>query len=569
MRLLRRLIPEFLWQWDLRLLQEWPRLWATRVHLHLWFLLLCNGLALLLGLLINVGFRKFPDPEELFAYMLVPTIAYAAFWVYRVVRFNAEKRFGARRTYSEAGEFVVLWVSALLIMTIPTTLALTVGLRIAALTPDEEFVAEVDLLSGQQAWFYGRSSYYDDYAEPYDDADYAYETKVVAAAEAMAAGGSMPDPRQPQGEGSHQFFRSLGEYRDRDDYDERMANSGTPPLHEVYEGFIHRANRALDREDTADFNPDTAAFYNAKADSIERRFPLLLVDHSHFRPWSLRLALKNDSILEAEYLDRFERGVAMDKAAIERALAVANKYSRHVQPIGAEQVRLEFEKRVRSTSNIDACVDQLARISKAKDLRYFFIDEEGYAYFIIVFSFCLVLLLTAFKRIYWQPFLIAIVTGAVVPILVLIVALITERDVIPANDDEIMVYGHWLIAVFLLAMLFTVHRLKAYRTNRAVMVLLANTVVPFFALFTLVILHEEFDVFGQDALRDRITALSEQRLDSDAELIALRMQAAALREMIDRVMLWTFWGGIALYTLVLHPLFARLYARLMALPERS
>lgn len=569
MRLLRKLIPDFLWHWDLRLLQEWPRLWATRVHLHLWFLLLCNALALLLGLLINVGYRKFPEPEELFAYMLVPTVAYAAFWVYRVVRFNSEKRFGARRTYSEVGEFVVLWISALLIMTIPTTLALTVGLRISNLVPDEEFAAEVDLLSGQQSWFYGRSSYYDDYSEPYDEADYAYETAVVDAAEAVAAGGSMSDPRQPQGEGSHQFFRSLDEYRDRDDYDERMANSGTPPLHEVYEGFVHRANRALDREDTADFNPDTASFYNAKADSIERRFPLLLLDHSHFRPWSLRLQLKNDSILEIEYLDGVERRLPIDKPAIERALTVASKYSRHVQLIGAEQVQLEFEKRVRSTANIDACVDQLSRISKAKDLRYFFVDEESYFYFITVFSFCLVLLLTAFKRIYWQPFLIAIVTGAVVPILVLILALILERDVIPADDGEIMGYSHWFIIVFLFAMLFTVPQLRAYRTNRAVMVLLANVAVPFFALFTLAILHEEFDVFGQDALRDRISALSEQRLDSDPELIALRLQAAALREMIDRVMLWTFWGGIALYTFVLHPLFARLYARLMALPERK
>jgi hypothetical protein len=33
-------------------------------------------------------------------------------------------------------------------------------------------------------------------------------------------------------------------------------------------------------------------------------------------------------------------------------------------------------------------------------------------------------------------------------------------------------------------------------------------------------------------------------------------------------MLGTLWGGVALYVLALHPLFARLYARLMALPER-
>jgi hypothetical protein len=566
MRFLRKLIPAFLWQWDQRLLQDMPRLWATRVHLHIWFLLLCNALALLLGLLIKVNHRKFPDPEELFAYMIVPTIAYAAFWVYRAVRFNAEKRFGARRTYNEVGEFVVLWISALLIMSIPTTLALTVGLRIAALTPDEEFADEVNLLSSQQEWFYGITTYYDEYE--YSEEEYENQQYAVTEAEAAASGGADQEDRVPQGSGSHAFFRSIAEYRERNDVEARMLNAEVPALDDVYGGYVRRANRAQHRRDTANFNPDTAAHYNAKADSIERGFPLLLIDHSRFRPWSERLTLKSDSVLEAEYLDRFERGAPMDHAAIERALAIASKYSWHVKRIGAEQVAAEFRSRLRSTASIDACRDQLARISKAKDLRYFFMAEAGYFYFIAIFSFCLVLLLTAFKRIYWQPFLIAIVTAGVMPILVLILALITEHDVIPLNDDEIMVYAHWFIAVFLFAMLFTIPQQRAYRTNRAVMALLANVVVPFFAIFTLMILHEEHDIFGQDALNAQINRIQEQN-EHDPALTQLRVEAHALRELIESVMLWTFWCGIALYVLVLHPLFARLYARLMALPERS
>ncbi|MBK7944446.1 MAG: hypothetical protein IPJ85_03660 [Flavobacteriales bacterium] len=569
MRLLRRLIPAFLWQWDQRLLQDWPRIWATRVHLHLWFLLLCNVVALLLGLLINVSHRKFPDPEELFAYMLVPTVAYAAFWVYRVVRFNAEKRFGARKAYSEVGEFVVLWISALLIMSIPTTLSLTVSLRIAALTPDEDFVDEVDQLGGQLGWFYRGESYYD----PYYDDDYSdYEDEsVIEIQEALRTAQAEVDAihtqrieRTAQGGNSHKFFRSFKEYRKRQS-GEDPAHYG---LHDEYMRWIHRGNNALDTDDTVRYNPDTAALYFAKADSIEHKFPLLLVEFDDIRPWSENLSFKRDSVIENEYLERFERNEPMDPDHISRALAIASKYSRHVRLIPSERVTQEFEKRELSTANLEACAAQISRISKAKDLRYFFVKENSYFAFITIFSFCLVLLLTAFKRIYWQPFLIAIVTAGVVPIVLLIAALILEHDVIPMNDDEIMVYAHWFIAVFLFVMLFTILQLRAYRTNRAVMVLLANSVVPFFVLFTIMILHEEHDIFGQDALNNTIQAISDSNQE-DPRLPALNAQATALREMIDSIMLGTLWGGIALYVLVLHPLFTRLYARLMALPERN
>ncbi|MFZ1692500.1 MAG: hypothetical protein WAT74_04795 [Flavobacteriales bacterium] len=575
MRLLRRLIPAFLWQWDQRLLQDWPRIWATRVHLHLWFLLLCNAVALLLGLLINVSHRKFPDPEELFAYMMVPTVAYAAFWVYRVVRFNAEKRFGAQKTYSEVGEFVVLWISALLIMSIPTTLSLTVSLRIAALTPDEVFVDEVDHLGGQLGWFYRGNSYnYYDYDDDYYEHSSEIEEALFTAQLAAEQNSSRLQQRSPQGGSTHKFFSSLEDYRLRGHGPpERLYSSSDYEhvlytLHDEYSHWIHRGNNALDKDDTIRFNLDTAAFYFAKADSIERNFPLLLVEFNDLRPWSEKLSFKRDSILELEYLERFERNEPMNPERIERALAIAKKYSRHAQLIPVERVAQEFERRELSTANLEACVRQLSRISRAKDLRYFFVKENSYFAFITIFSFCLVLLLTAFKRIYWQPFLIAIVTAGVVPIVLLIGALILEHEVIPLNDDEIMVYAHWFIAVFLFVMLFTILQLRAYRTNRAVMVLLANSVVPFFVLFTIMILHEEHDIFGQDALNNTIQEISDSNQE-DPRLPALNAQATALREMINRIMLGTLWGGIALYVLVLHPLFTRLYARLMALPERS
>lgn len=568
MNQLRKLVPAFLWEWDLRLLQDHPRLWATRFHLHLWFLLLINLVTLVLGLLIGVSHRKFPEPEALFGYMLVPATAYFCFWVYRVARFNVERRFGERKPYSDVAEFAVLWVSMLLIFSIPYTLAVTVAQRAAALTPDGEFVAEVDLLGGQSGWFYG---HFYEYGSGLPGFDHPEEYERVmdlmdAAVENLhdKAGG-----RIAQGAGTHEFFRSLKEYSEREDVEARSARADFRALHEVYEGHIRFAEYAADPEHTESYNPDSAAWYNAKADSIERNFPLLLLEHGHYRPWS-ELPFKSDSVLEAEYIAARQHDEAMDPAIIERVLAIGNKYSEEVRLVGAAQVKAEYDTRVPSTTNLHVAENQISRIAKAKDMRYFFWKEEGFFYFLVIFTFCFAILLSAFKSIYWQPFLIAVVTGAVVPIVVLVFSLIVEHDVLPLNDDEIMLYGHWLIAVFLFAVIFTIHRQRSYRTNRAVMVILANLTIPFFALYTLMILHEKFDIFGQDELANRIYELRNSLTDeTDPRLLALEAEAIVLRERIAMIIQLVLWGGIAGYVFMLHPLFRGLYARLLALPERK
>lgn len=568
MNQLRKLVPAFLWEWDLRLLQDRPRLWATRFHLHLWFLVLINLVTLVLGLLIGVSHRKFPEPEALFGYMLVPATAYFCFWLYRVARFNVEKRFGERKPYSDVAEFVVLWVSMLLIFSIPYTLAVTVAQRAAALTPDEEFVAEVDLLGEQSGWFYGHEFLYDrsmpglDYSDDYEQAMEAMDLAVQNLHD-QASG------RLPQGAGTHRFYRSLKEYHERDDDEARAAHADFRALHDVYEGYLRFAEYAADPEHTESYNLDSATWYNAKADSIERNFPLLLMEHGFYRPWS-DLPFKSDSVLEAEYIAKRERNEAMDLAAIDRVLAIGIKYSEDVRPIGSQQVSAEYEARFPSTANLQRADRQITRIAKAKDMRYFFWKEEGFFYFMVIFTFCFAILLSAFKSIYWQPFLIAVVTGAVVPVIVLVLSLILEHDVIPLNDGDIMLYGHWLIAVFLFAMLFTIHQQRAYRTNRAVMVILANAIIPFFALYTLMILHEKFDIFGAEALNARVYDLrSSLPNENDPRIMALEAEALALREWIAMVIQITLWGGIAVYVFALHPLFRGLYARLLAFPERK
>lgn len=577
MNLLRKLIPPFLVQWDLYLLQHMPRLWATRVHYHLWFLFLLNGIAFGLGMVLRVNTRRCPDPEELFAYMMVPAVAYFAFWVYRVVRFTVEKRFGIRKPYAEVGEFFVHLLSILLILTIPYTLSTTVAWRISVLTSDAEFAEEVELLNQQAPWFYGLQEHWEYSRYEYDDdyADNDLETATVAATLAMEAAIAIDQDlqalhnsaqaRSTQGDGTHRFFRNYEEYRHRDAL-EADNTSEVLPLHQLYTSYINNGNQALDDTDSAHYDLDSAAFYFAKADSVERNFPLLYVNRGAFTPAYFDHPAEADSLREEAYLRSYAAHEPMDRAAVDRALAIGYKYARRVRVIGSDSVAAEFEHRTSSSTNLLACGPQMTRIARAKSRSYAFFLPELIAFGMLLPCFALALLISIFKNNYWQPFLIAVVAGFLTPVLVAIFALLTEHGVFAMNDGDIMVYAHWWICALLVLTPLTIPSMQVYRTYRAVMLILGNAIIPFFPVFTLAILNMALDVFGIQALENYIAAI-EGSNPMDLRLGPLQLQLHELNQYMEFVGLCTLWGGMALYAFVLHPLYRTLHARMIALPE--
>ncbi len=565
MRFLHKLIPDFLWDMDLRMQQTWPRLWSTHIHLHLWFLLLINSATALLAFSVKVTERKFPDPEDLFGYMMIPATVYFAFWVFRVVRFTVEKQFGEQKFYAPVGELLIHWISIVLIMSIPYTFSLVVAHRVASLTPDEEFIAEVDHLNQQAPWFYddgSRNHYYDGvgYAEDYAD-DLEVDQELIEL-QKTAIG------RKAQGGESHQFFRDLADYRTwyklKDDYEARRAYA----YHDHYLYCIRRANETSLPGVTLNYDADTAAYYHAIADSIELHSPLLYIEHGKFKPDVRSMHFMSDSLLLRHYIDRVEGGLKADRAGVERAVRIANKYAARVRLLHQDTMLHQFEQRKISTARLGAAITQINRISEAKALNYDLVRPEALPYGLVFPSFLLALLLGAFKNSYWQPFLIAAVVAAVLPIILFILTMIVADDIIPYNEGAILSHSYWLIGAFLILMLVLVYSLKTYQTTRAVMLILANAILPFFAVFTLLLLHEDLDVFGQQALAAYIeTRYANNAMDVWIPL--LEFQQEAISEQITFYLLGTLWGGLFIYTFLLHPFVRRLYMRLYALPERK
>jgi hypothetical protein len=570
MSYVRRLIPPFLRHLDLWLQEHHPRLWSTRIHLHLWFLLLLNAAALVLGLLLPVSTYSFPDPEEVWGYMMVPAVVYACFWVYRVVLFNVERRFGIRRTYAEVGEFLIHWLSLLLILTLPMMLAVTLAFRIGHLVTNEQFNADVNAMNALEPWLYGNDTY-----EP-DDEDAAAEAAamtVLAATEAleevaMTARQRTVPYRFLQGNGTHLFFRSVTEYQRRNDRRDDAVETERS-LHELYEDHTNVYNRVRDPGDSAEYDADTAAYHLHIIDSIETHFPLLRTQLGSFTPherWPGR-DMDTDSVIEVNYVQRFNGPGMPDAATIQAVLQRGRFYSPNVRLLDPAAVLAEFTAREASTTSLWSAENTISDMAEAKAYDYEFLAWEAILYGMVLSCFGLALLLSVFKNLYWQPFLMAVVTAAVLPILILIFSLITAEAVFELEEEHVMLWTYYLLVLGILAVQVRVPMLKAYRPVPAVLNILANVAAPVFPLFTLFLLNERFDVFGSLALEMRIEQL--EMTDHDPLLLnELSNMLYTLNQRIFLYMQVAGWGGVLFYTFALHPLFRWCQTRLMALPER-
>jgi len=540
MNLLRKLIPDFLRQWDLDLQRSHPRSWSTRIHQHLWFLMLINALVFALGLLIRISTVKFPDPEDLFGWIMTPTVVYGAFWVYKVVLFTPERRFGIRKPFAEVGELGIHFISLLLIMTIPYNLAVTVTYRIANLMTDAEFVEDVDTLNKNAYLF------------------------IEGDGRLFHANNSLTDPEAStyvMSAHSHGYFKDLDEYVHRNDYVE-----GRPlMIGALYQEHLNAYNNVSDPNSEA-YDTLSAAFHRSQIDSIERTCPFYFTAHGPFTPSYTEGAFLSDSLLEVGYVAMVRSERPIDQEAVRRTMELGHRYSESVGNRTVVEVLNEFAERRSSSFNLSSANEQIRKIWEAKTWTYFFMRWEGMVYVLVISCFLLAILLSIFKNLYWQPLLITAVVCLLLPLVILIGALILDETIRGLEDEKVMVYTYYSIALFLVGWTFLAPRTNTYRTIRAVLTILANLVIPFIAIFTIALLHFEWDVFGEEAFQNMMSTIREND-PNDVRLPALDLQAELLRQRVQNTLLVVFWGGIAVYVLALHSYFRAAYTRLMALPE--
>lgn len=554
MNLLRRLMPEFLLRFDDEHRMRNPRLWATKWHYHIWFLLLVNALVFATAMLLPVHLYRAMEPEFMFNMLIVFDVVYLCFWVYRSVLFNVEKRHGLRGKWQEPWEFLVQMVSIMLIMSISYTMGLTLSQRIDKTISDRDFLDDMHTLNeGAPYFLHGCCNWY--YTSNEDGV--SHDRSSVS--------------HYTRNEQFH-FFRSLEEYTHRDSI-RKHSRGHYVPLQDIYERYASAADQFDDPYEASIHDPDSMAYYRALADSIAERFPLFYMSHAYFSEYpifhdSLETMHELDSMYEKRYIEHLDDSDAVHLARIERFIRTSQKYVAHKVEIDPELVltALRQKEPLEISSNVFAAA--LNRINDAKTMNYEFASFGAFMVVLII-GFYIALLLSIFKNMYWQPFLIAVVTGFVVPIVVLLAVLILDEWLHISDEEDIMIWSNYIIGLGLILLVFAFKSQVVYRTRTAVMAILANVMWPIAALITLFMLQEYFDVFGIQALDQQIRALfpyNDTRF-LDPVYIQMNEELEHLRSVCYVWMTCVFYGGLVLYVALIHPYFRKVYTRLWSLPE--
>lgn len=185
MKWIFKIAPGFLKELDEKMRIRWPWLWATRVHIALYFTLVCTLVFGLLGFLVPLDIKDYSginNFDDYFWILMIPTVLLSGYYIVQLSLFSVERRNGKTpsifRTYLTFPITMLVMASPWLM---PIAMVTVLNQRIDNLVEDEVF--EADVRNFVLSSFFvdeGVSSYrYFENDHQYLDAIFGEETQTV------------------------------------------------------------------------------------------------------------------------------------------------------------------------------------------------------------------------------------------------------------------------------------------------------------------------------------------------------------------------------------------------------
>ncbi|MEO0474261.1 MAG: hypothetical protein AAF206_31930, partial [Bacteroidota bacterium] len=153
-RSLKALTPAFLRRIDHQLMISHPRIWATRIHIILYWgalaMLGASGLARLYPLML----RDLPNPEIAFGFASIPAVLAVLAWAWQIKHFRPENQFASKSDPERHWVPLCYLTGILMLAAIPWTFSHTLQQRIAQLMSQDELIANINTLNYGEAFVY-------------------------------------------------------------------------------------------------------------------------------------------------------------------------------------------------------------------------------------------------------------------------------------------------------------------------------------------------------------------------------------------------------------------------------
>lgn len=155
----------FLKKLDNYLLLNHPKIWISKVHYIAFYGFCLWILSAFLGLIIPLNLKSTEDLGLWYFIFSIISFVLFCFWVYRIVIFNNEKKYGIKK-FSDAylNLFLTAVCAAFFILT-PLPFSVTYNNRVANFVNDDELISDINQLNRAEAYMisnsYNYNSFYD------------------------------------------------------------------------------------------------------------------------------------------------------------------------------------------------------------------------------------------------------------------------------------------------------------------------------------------------------------------------------------------------------------------------
>ena len=576
MNWLRQLIPPFVSKLDHYLLTNQPWLWSQKIHLHLWFLAVINGLLGAFALVFPIDKVKIIDVELVYGLLIIPQIIYFFFWFYKHALFNVNKQFGKVFFFQPVLEYSLRYISLMLILSIGYVPCSILNYRISKLVTDEEMIADYNALK---------------LAKPYHGSNYSYA-----------------------------HYRSLEEYRNRTD-NRYFSQNKIWKLKNELDGYIDDYNHYT--QDTH-LHADTISILLDRIDSIYCNNQLYYTSFStgsyydgyyreNYSDYDLQIL--SDSICEERYISSFKYSDNQHLEVISTYLETKKKYGEviHIDPkvylaffkkihskIPPREIQNRFVKSqynyfnnyfetpdedLRNTTflggdNQVSAMYNLNRIEKSKSMNMDFYLKEviiGLA----LFLFGLTLIVQTFKYIHWKTYLVGLVAIGLLALFTTIISayLIYMYEVRFDNSvKENIVFFYIYLAYTALFSCLLIWKRKRSEFNwvAAVSNLGLKLLLPCLFLVINGVADKQFDVYDKyefdrkmDVQRNRFESNEISLKQWNLENERLNELDRERREYIDTIYLSLFVFGLLFFIVLFLPILNQMDRKLYALPKKS
>ena len=167
-----KIAPKWLTKIDVFLRINYVWIWATRIHLMLYFNLLLTLVVSIISFVAPLDLRdllKVKDLSNFYIPLLIPAFLFMGFYIFQVVLFNPDKRFTKGKSWHSIVVFLCMQLGLFLPFLMPISTAVVLYYKIANMVSDEEFVEDRNMYLTSGFYLYNGPDYFGYYK---NDEDY-------------------------------------------------------------------------------------------------------------------------------------------------------------------------------------------------------------------------------------------------------------------------------------------------------------------------------------------------------------------------------------------------------------